>query len=50
MEESGAVSFGTKLGGKGDSVMILDLGPPRLVISNQRTPGLLIKALVLISN
>ena len=50
MEESRAVSFGAKLGGKEDSVIILDLGPLRPVISNQRTPGLLIKALVLISN
>ena len=30
MEESGVISFGTKLGGKGDSIIILGLGPLRL--------------------
>ena len=50
MEKSGAVSFGTKLGGKEDSIIILDLKPLKLVISNQRTPRLLIKVLLLISN
>ena len=34
MEESRAVSFRTKLGGKGDSIIILNLGPLRPVISN----------------